>query len=412
MGASMDMKHPPGSFERPRDQKTGLTYSGLVQRIAGKGARAWDVHYEGARMAREGRDSILLTVGDPDFETPKAIQEACFEAIEQGRTHYVPAAGTRALREAAARSESRLLGRPVAPEQIVVCSGAQYGLYNALHCIAGQGDEVILLDPAYATFEGTVRSSGAEVVHLSLAQDHDFGLDVARLEATISERTRAILLNFPHNPTGRVLPLSTIEDLARLLSDRDIWLVSDEVYYNLCFDDEFHSPASHPALAERTVVVRSLSKSHAMSGWRIGWAVAPGDLGGHMETLSNCVLYGSPQFVQDAAVFALENDMPEVEAMRSAYKERRDFVVERITAIPRLACVRPDAGIFCMIDVRGTGLDDTEFAWRLVEAEAVTLLPAGAFGPSGNGYVRLSYTEPLARLAEALDRVERFVRSL
>jgi arginine:pyruvate transaminase len=383
-----------------------------VQRIAGEGARAWDVHYRAAELARDGRDAILLTVGDPDFDTPPAIQEACFDAIRKGRTHYVSAGGTNSLREAAARFESNLLGRPVTSDQIVVCSGAQYGLYNAIHCIAGPGDEVILLDPAYATFEGTVRSSGAEVVHVSLALDHDFGLDVRRLEAGISERTRAVLLNFPHNPTGRVLPYQTIDALARLLHDRDIWLISDEVYYNLCFDDEFHSPASHPALAERTVVVRSLSKSHAMSGWRIGWAVAPGELAGHMETLSNCVLYGSPQFVQDAAALALDATLPEVDTMKAAYKERRDFVVERIAAIRGLSCVRPDAGIFCMIDVRETGMSDRDFAWRLVEAEAVSLLPAQAFGPSGEGYVRLSYTEPLEILGEALDRIARFVDSL
>ena len=408
----MDMPHQPGLADRPRDRKNRLSYSPTVQRIAGEGARAWDVHYRAAEMAREGRDAILLTVGDPDFDTPLAIQEACFDAIRNGRTHYVSAGGTNKLREAAARFESNLLGRPITPDQIVVCSGAQYGLYNAIHCIAGPGDEVILLDPAYATFEGTVRSSGAEVVHVSLTLDHDFGLDVERLEAGISERTRAVLLNFPHNPTGRILPPHTIEALGRLLHDRDIWLISDEVYYNLCFDDDFHSPASHSSLAEQTVVVRSLSKSYAMSGWRIGWAVAPGELAGHMETLSNCVLYGSPQFIQDAAAFALGTEIPEVENMKAAYKERRDFVVERVTAIPGLSCVRPDAGIFCMIDVRETGLSDREFAWRLVEAETVSLLPAQAFGPSGEGYVRLSYTEPVSRLDEALNRVERFVGSL
>jgi arginine:pyruvate transaminase len=408
----MNSTPDPGLVTRPRDAETGMPYSALVERIAGAGSRAWRVHDRAAQLAREGRDAISLTVGDPDFDTPSAINEACFEAIERGRTHYVPAAGISPLREAVAAFESRLLGRPVAAEQVVVTSGAQYALYNAMHCIAGPGDEVVLLDPAYATFEGVVRSTGAEVAHVSLALDHDFGLDISRLEAALTPRTRAILLNFPHNPTGRMLTGEQIEALAHLLHQRDIWLISDEVYYSLCFDHPFISPGSFPDLASRTVVVRSLSKSHAMSGWRLGWAVAPGELAGHMEILSNCILYGTPQFIQDAAIAALTGEIQETADMKAAYKARRDFVVDRISRINQLGCVRPDAGIFCMIDVRDTGLSDEEFAWRLVEEEAVSLLPANAFGPSGEGYVRLSYTLPLDRLEEAMGRIETFVRRL
>jgi arginine:pyruvate transaminase len=283
----MDLKYEPGLADRPRDAETGMPYSPMVERIAGAGSRAWRVHDRAAQLAREGRDAIMLTVGDPDFDTPGPINEACFEAIRQGRTHYVPAAGIPTLRQAVAAFESRLLGRPIAAEEIVITSGAQYALYSAMNCVAGPGDEVVLLDPAYATFEGVVRSTGATVTHVSLALDHDFGLEVARLEAALTPRTRAILLNFPHNPTGRMLSSEQIEALARLLRERDIWLISDEVYYSLCFDHPFVSPGSHPELASRTVVVRSLSKSHAMSGWRLGWAVAPGELAGHMDTLSN-----------------------------------------------------------------------------------------------------------------------------
>jgi arginine:pyruvate transaminase len=408
----MDLKYEPGLADRPRDAETGMPYSPMVERIAGAGSRAWRVHDRAAQLAREGRDAIMLTVGDPDFDTPGPINEACFEAIRQGRTHYVPAAGIPTLRQAVAAFESRLLGRPIAAEEIVITSGAQYALYSAMNCVAGPGDEVVLLDPAYATFEGVVRSTGATVTHVSLALDHDFGLEVARLEAALTPRTRAILLNFPHNPTGRMLSSEQIEALARLLRERDIWLISDEVYYSLCFDHPFVSPGSHPELASRTVVVRSLSKSHAMSGWRLGWAVAPGELAGHMDTLSNCILYGTTQFIQDAAVVALTQDLRETGDMKAAYKERRDFVVERVDRIPQLSCVRPDAGIFCMIDVRETGLSDEEFAWRLVEEEAVSLLPANAFGPSGEGYVRLSYIQPIERLGQALERVEALVRRL
>ena len=406
------MKLEPGDQGPPRDAVSGLPYADLVRRIAGKGAGAWELHFRGREMEKAGRDVIFLTVGDPDFDTPPAIAEASFAAVRAGRTHYTPVAGIPELRAAAARFETGLLGRPVAAETIVVCPGAQYALFSALQCLAGPGDEVVLLDPAYATFEGTVRATGADIVHVSLARGRDFGFDPARLEAALTARTRAVVLNFPHNPTGRTLAPQDIDALARMLEGRDVWLLSDEVYYSLCYDGPFVSPAAHPSLADRTVVLRSLSKSHAMSGWRIGWAVAPGALAGHMEVLSTCVLYGLPHFIQDAAVFALEAELDEVEAMKAAYRVRRDFVVERIAGLPGLACIRPEAGIFCMIDVTGTGLGDQDFAARLLEAEAVSLLPAGSFGPSGEGFVRLSLTAPRARLAEALDRVERFLKAL
>ncbi len=408
----MDIALEALNRDRPIDGASGLPFAHLVDRISGKGARAWDVHYHATELQREGRDAIFLSVGDPDFPTPAAITEACHRSILAGNTHYVPAAGIKPLREAIARQESKTLGRSVSAAEVIVTAGAQSALFSTMQCLAGLGDEVILFDPAYATFEGLVRATGADVVHVSLAIERDFGLDLARLEAAITERTRAILLNFPHNPTGRILSEQQVDDLARLLKPHKIWVVADEVYGNLCYDGAYNPLARHPDLADRTVSIRSLSKSHAMSGWRLGWATAPLELAEHMQTLTNCIQYGLPQFIQDAATFALENDLPEVAEMREAYRERRDFVVDRISRIPRLSCIRPDSGIFCMIDVTATGLNDQEFCWQLVEAEAVSLLPAGAFGPSGEGYARLSYTLPIARLSEALDRLERFVVSL
>ena len=257
-----------------------------------------------------------------------------------------------------------------------------------------------------------MRSTGAEVRHVSLAQGRDMAFDPERLAQAITPRTRAILLNFPHNPSGRILTQAHVDALAEVLAPHRVWLIADEVYGDLCYDGPYIPLGAHPALSARTVSVRSFSKTHAMSGWRIGWAVAPRELIGHMDTLSNCIHYGTPQFIQDAAAFAIEADLPEVETMKAAYRERRDFVVERIAKIPRLSCIRPDSGIFCMIDVTETGLDDKDFCWRLVEAEGVSLLPAGAFGPSGAGYARLSYTHPIERLSQAFDRIERFVAGL
>jgi arginine:pyruvate transaminase len=398
---------------RLREPANGLVYSSLVERVADEGSRAWDVHVRGRELEAQGEDVIFLGVGDPDFDTPGEITLAAIDALHAGRTHYPGSAGIPELRTAIARYRTERTGQPVEPDQVIVCPGAQNGLYVTLACLVEAGDEVIVLDPAYATYRATVRSSGAEPVGVPLRAENGFHLDAADLAAAITPRTRAILINFPHNPTGAMVKPEELAALAELCRANDLWLISDEVYAEVTYEGlTQRSPALVPGLADRTVVVDSLSKSHAMTGWRIGWIIAPGAMSAHINNVMQCMLYGCAMFIQDAAVVAVSHQFRETSAMRAEFGLRREAICARIDAIPRLGCVPPEGGMFLMIDIRDTGIDSLTFANRLVEEEKVVLLAGASFGASAEGFLRLSLTSPRDKLEEACDRLARFTARL
>ncbi len=403
------MAKPPA---RPRDSGSLLPYSELVARVGGESSRTWEVHGRACKLEAEGRDIILLSVGDPDFDTPPAIVEAAVDSLRRGRTHYTSMVGIPPLRQAIARRHKTLTGHDADPDAVVVMSGAQCALFATMMCLVQSGDEVIVPEPAYVTYDGVMGATGATTVHVPLRDERAFHLDPADVAAAITPRTRAILINFPHNPTGATITAEELEGVAELCRRHDLWLVSDEVYATLTYDGPHRSPVSLPGMAERTVVIDSLSKSHAMTGWRLGWAVVPGDLALHLENLALCMLYGCPTFVQDAAVVALGREFAEVDAMRAEFRARRDRVAARINAMPRARCIVPEGSMFLMIDVRESGLGSVDFVMRLLEAEGVSLLPAEGFGPSARGYLRMSLSAPVKVLDDACDRLERFLRGL
>ena len=395
-----------------RPAPTGPRYSDLVRRIATEGARAWDIH-ERALVMRETRpDLIILSIGDHDFATPAPIVDAAVESLERGRHHYVGAAGEAHLRQAIAGRHSASTGQAVGPENVVVLPGAQCGLFAAALCLLGPGDEVIVPEPMYATYESTLRAGGAEVVAVALRPEAGFQLDPADVADAVSARTRAVLFNSPHNPTGAVASAATVEGLAEICMDHGLWLISDEVYASLTYGAPHISPCSIAGMGERTVTVSSLAKSHAMTGWRVGWAVAPAALAAHMETLAGCMLFGSPPFIQDAAAFALERGNGEVAAIRETYLRRLDAVCARLEGMEKIAFHRPQGGMFLMPDIRATGLSAYDFALGLLEHEGVSVTPGDGFGPSGAGHVRLSLSADEAHLAEACNRLERYLSRL
>jgi arginine:pyruvate transaminase len=363
------------------------------------------------RRAR-GDDVIMLTIGDPDFETPPVVVDAAVASMRRGRTHYSMSQGDLPLREAIAERASAWAGRPVDPRRVVFFPGAQAALFAVCSCVVGEGDEVIVPEPYYATYPGVFASSGVEPVHVPLRPERGFQLDVAEVEAAIGERTRAIVLTTPHNPTGASTPPETLAALGRLCRERDLWLVSDEVYGSLVFGGRAHASALAVEGAEQHVAaVSSLSKSHAMTGWRAGWAVVPEELARHLVLLLDCMLFGSPPFIMDAVTTALREADAESAAMRAAY-ESRAAVVARLDGRAGLRCHEPEGGMFIMLDVRACGLPAPEFAERLLEAEAVSVLPTDTFGPSGAGHVRISLAEDEERLAEGCERIERFAAGL
>ncbi|MGQ7249728.1 pyridoxal phosphate-dependent aminotransferase [Halomonas sp. V046] len=382
-----------------------MRYSRLTDRIAGEGASAWDIHVRALNRRAQGEDITVLSVGDPDFTTPDAIIEAAKASLDDGATHYADVQGKQALREAIAR-RYRQTGIDADADRLIVMAGAQCGLYAVAQCLFEPGDEVIVPEPSYVTYEAVIQAPGAVLRRVPLRGDDGFRLDVDDIAAAITPRTRAILLNSPHNPTGTLIDAEQWGAVAALCKQHDLWLISDEVYAELIFDGDHICPAALPDMAKRSVVISSLSKSHAMTGWRVGWVFGPEALITHLTNLALCMLYGCPDFVQDAAIAALSDErQADIDTMREAYRERRDAVCQALADCDAVQVVTPKAGMFVMVDIRGTGLSSGQFADRLLDEHDVSVLSGEAFGPSAAGFVRLSLTVPPERLSAACSRL-------
>ncbi len=390
-----------------------MRYSATIARLENEGSRAWDIHARALEECRRGRDVILLSIGDPDFPTPPGIVDALVESVSRGDTHYGEVDGARELRRAIAERHARDTGTDVTWENVTVTPGAQGALFGAIMCLAQAGDEVVVPQPCYVTYDSVVQASGATLVSIPLRPERAFHLDPDDVAAAISPRTRAVLINTPHNPTGAALGRDELEGLAHLCRTHDLWLVSDEVYSRTLFDGRRHvSPSSLSDMTSRCVVIDSLSKSHAMTGWRVGWTVAPVAFARHMYNLALAIHYGLPTFIQTAAIEAVRGDYHEVGEMTRRYQGRLDLICESLASCRNLAVVRPQGACFLMIDVRATGLSSMDFSWRLLEEAGVAVLACESFGPSAAGFVRLSLTASDDDLRRAGERIAGFAATL
>lgn len=388
-----------------------MKYSSLIERVSGSSADVWDSHYAAVAAKKAGEDVIVLSVGDPDFATPPAVIEAALDALNSGDTHYTSIKGNNALRSCIAERHQQSSGQEVDLDNVIITSGAQNALFGITQCISEAADEIIVLQPMYVTYEATIQATGAKLVPVVLDVESGFSLDAEKLKAAITANTRAIYFATPSNPTGITLKEDELAAIAELAVEHDLWVVSDEVYAEFVYENDFHHIASLPGMAERTVTIGSMSKSYAMSGWRVGWAIAPTGLIDNLERLALCMLYGLPGFIQQASLHALlhcEQDMLE---MREIYRRRRDLLLERFASIPGLKALKPDAGMFLMVDVRGTGLSAPEFVKQLYDQTGVSVLDATAFGASAEGFVRVSYTVEDSLLDDAMARISKFVES-
>ncbi|MBN7807815.1 aminotransferase class I/II-fold pyridoxal phosphate-dependent enzyme [Agrobacterium rubi] len=386
-----------------------MRFSRLVERIGGTGAEAWEIHFKALKMQREGEDVIVLSVGDPDCDTPKPIVDVAMKALSDGDTHYCDVAGRLALREAVAELYQRRFGMDVGIDNVIAVAGAQNGLFACARCLLDPGDEVLVPEPMYVSYEATIEADGACVVRVPCKPENGFRLDPASLRERITKRTRAIFFANPNNPTGAVSSRADLEEIAKIAIEHDLWVVVDEVYESLVFEGEHVSLASLDGMAERTVSIGSLSKSHAMTGWRIGWLVAPKALTAHFERLAHAMTYGLPGFIQAAAIAAVKShDLVSLE-MRELYRRRRDLVLNGFSGCPGLLVIAPKSGMFVLLDIRATGLGSTEFAWRLLYEAGVSVLDAAAFGPSADGFVRLSFASSDANIADACERIRSFM---
>ncbi|MBO0738711.1 MAG: pyridoxal phosphate-dependent aminotransferase [Alphaproteobacteria bacterium] len=389
-----------------------MRFSPLVDRVSARGAGAWRIQMEAGRRRDAGEEVIFLTVGDPDQAPPEPVIDATIDALRRHRTGYSATVGFSRVRQAIAARFQRRTGQPCGAENVVVTTGAQGGLFCALQCLAGPGDEVIVPEPIYATYAGVTGASGAHLTTVPLRGDRGFHPDIEAISRAVTPRTRVIWINSPHNPTGAVFTAEEITRIAELCRSHDLWLLSDEVYEDLAFARPHVSPWSLPGMAERTVVVSSLSKSHAIPGFRFGWIIGPATLSTHLFDLLLCMTYGSPAFVQDGVLPALEGDLPEVDALREAYRRRAKMLSRILRGAPHCCLAAPEGGMFVLLDIRGTGLGSEDFARRLLEREKVAVLPCDSFGPSAVGHLRIALTVPDRRLAEAGRRIVRFAREL
>jgi arginine:pyruvate transaminase len=389
-----------------------MRFSPLTDRIAGRGVGTWATHIEARRLIEAGHDVILLTVGNPD-QTPASVMiEATIAGLRGGRTLYAPTIGYPKLRTAIAARVARRTGQPCSADNVAVVPGAQGGLYTAIHCLAGTGDEIILPEPIYATYEGVIGASGAQMVTVPLDAQRGFHPDLDAIAAAVTPRTRVIWINTPHNPTGAVFTAAEMAAIAALCRAHDLWLLSDEVYEDLAFARPHVGAWSLPDMADRAIVVSSLSKSHAAPAFRLGWVVGPPQLIQHVSNLLLSVTYGSPAFLQDGALAALSSDLPEVAALHEDYKERAALLCGILANAPNCRVVPPEGGMFVLLDIRGTELDAEPFARELLDSERVAVLPCDGFGASAEGHLRISLGAPTPQIEEAGRRIVRFAQRL
>jgi len=390
-----------------------MQFSQLTGRINGEGAAAWDLHEIAVQAASAGEDVIVLSVGDPDFATPKVITQAAIEALQAGDTHYQLVTGRPEVRQVIAEQfQSPLMtdmGKEISADNVMLFAGAQNALFAASLCLLDPGDEILALDPMYVTYEATLRASGATLVPVPMSADSGFRFDAKATQAAITPKTKALLITNPNNPTGVMMSESEIESICDLAIKHDLWIIADEVYGELIFEGEHISIAQRPGMFERTVTLNSLSKTYAMTGWRVGWAIGPVSLMEHFSNLGLCMLYGLSGFTQAAAFAALQQSQAESEFIRATFKQRRDIVFSALNNIKATPILKPSAGMFIMMDVRALGMSGLEFANALYKTTGVAVLDAGAFGKASYGWIRISFTVEDTLLLEGCKRIRSFI---
>lgn len=363
-------------------------------------------------LEAQGHDIIHLEIGQPDFDTPANIVAAGIRALEEGHTRYTAANGLLELREVIAAEVSRTRHIDVQPEQVVVVPGGKPIIFYTLLALCEAGDEVIYPNPGFPIYESMINFVGAKPVPLPLLMERSFSFDPEQFLHSLSDRTRLIILNSPQNPSGGVLTAADLELVAEVARSRDIPVLSDEIYSRILYEDEFRSIASLPGMAARTIILDGFSKSYAMTGWRAGYGIMPVELAQHMTKLMVNSNSCTADFTQRAGIEALLGPQDSVEAMVTAFRRRRDVVVEGLNEIPGFRCLAPRGAFYAFPHVTEIGLSSAELADYLLERAGVATLAGSSFGEYGEGFLRLSYANSEANLRLALERIKVAVERL
>ncbi len=388
-----------------------MELSRRITGLTGGGSDGWGLYFKARRMVAEGHDIVELTIGEHDIRTDPSILAAMDASARGGHTGYAMIPGTDSLREAVAERVSARTGVPTTPDNILITPGGQAALFAAHMAVLDDGDAALFCDPYYATYPGTIRAAGGVPVAVPTRPEENFQPRPEDIAAR-AKGARALLINTPNNPTGAVYSRPTLEGIAKTCRAHGLWLISDEVYDTQVWEGEHLSPRALPGMAERTLVVGSMSKSHAMTGSRLGWLVGPEEAIAHLITLATHTTYGVPGFIQDAAVFALNQGETLEEKIAAPFRRRRKLAARVLAEQNAVRAVPSQGAMYLMLDIRATGLSGEDFAEALLARERIAVMPGESFGRSAAGHVRVAMTVEDDRLAEALERLCRLAGEL
>jgi aspartate/methionine/tyrosine aminotransferase len=380
-------------------------------RLAGRMSRlgtetAFEVLNRARALEKQGKEVIHLEIGEPDFDTPANVVEAGVDALHKGWTHYGPAAGLPDLRQTIADYVSRTRNVPVSSEEVVVVPGGKPIIFFTILALVDAGDEVIYPNPGFPIYESMINYSLGKAVPIPLREERKFSVDVKELASLITDRTKLIILNSPHNPTGGMLTRKDIFEIAEAIGDRNILVLSDEIYSRLIFEGEDFSIMSVPGFKERTILLDGFSKTYAMTGWRLGYGVMRPDLAVHISRLMTNSNSCTASFTQVAGIEALTGDQSSVDKMNAEFKRRRDVFVAGLNKIKGFSCLVPKGAFYAFPNIKKTGWQSKKLADALLEQAGVACLSGTAFGEYGEGYLRFSVANSLENLNKALVRIE------
>jgi aspartate aminotransferase len=386
----------------------------LASRLSRLGTEtAFEVLAKARALEAQGREIVHLEIGEPDFDTPPSVVAAGVSALQGGETHYTPSAGISELREGIARWLAERRALRVDPAHVIVTPGAKPIMFYALLALLEEGDEAIYPDPGFPIYGSMIQFAGARGVPLPLRERNAFEPDLDELRSLITPRTKVLVVNSPHNPTGGVLSPRAVKEIARIAREADLWVLSDEIYGETIYEGEHRSFLAEEGMAERTILLDGFSKTYAMTGWRLGFGVFPKPLVEPVTKLVTNSVSCTATFVQRAGAAALASRPPEVDAMVRSFRERRDVIVDGLNAVPGISCLRPKGAFYVFPNITGLGLGTSaQVADRFLYEAGVAVLAGTAFGRAGEGYLRLSYANSLPNIRLALTRISEWAAAV
>ncbi|MEJ6398752.1 pyridoxal phosphate-dependent aminotransferase [Yoonia sp. 208BN28-4] len=380
-----------------------------ISHITGGGSDGWGLFYRARQMVAAGLPVTELTIGEHDIRTHPSILDAMDQAAQGGHTGYASVPGTHALRQAVADRIAKRTGVATTPDNIMITPGGQAALFASHHAVCDEGDRALFIDPYYATYPGTIRGVGAVPVPIAATPDHGFQPQAADVAAQ-ADGAKSLLINTPNNPTGVIYTCDTLDGIAEVCRTHDLWLISDEVYDTQVWSGTHLSPRALPDMADRTLVVGSMSKSHAMTGSRVGWVCGPPDMIAHLTNLATHTTYGVPGFIQDAATFALNAGQALEDEVGAPFARRRHLTLKALEGQNAVLAVPVDGAMYAMLDIRATGQSGESFAEALLDAENIAVMPGESFGKAAAGHVRVAMTVADDAYTAAIQRIVAFAQ--